>query len=624
MKIIGSQVFQGKNIYSHKKCIRLDLDLEGYSEIPTKDIKDFNKTLKHILPELSKHRCGIDEDQGFYKRLEEGTYLAHVSEHIIIALHNMLGLDVNYGKARELSGDNYYVIYQYEYAKTGLEAGRLAIDLINSLIAGQSLNIDLRFNLLKQLLRAEQLGVSTLAICEEAKKRGIPILRLSEDHIVQLGYGKYAKRIRETLNYATQEIAATYRGTKRNVAAHMADQLFNDGQTSIPLVAITGTNGKTTTTRLIAHILSIAGYTVGMTTSDGIYINNRCISKGDTTGPLSALAILKNKDIEAAVLETARGGIIREGLAYDLADVGVITNITEDHLGIDEVHTLDDLAKVKALVGEAVKEDGFTVINGDDKMSLTIMTRFKSQLIIFSLHKDNKALQANLKNGGYGIYRDQDKLVVQKGSSSDVLMDIKDIGISMNGILIYNVQNAMASCAAAIGLGIDLTTIKLGLSSFNHEQNPGRFNMYSVNNKRVILDYGHNKDGYSSVLEGLKHMEYKHLFGVIGVPGDRIDKDIIDVGKCAGENFDYIIIKEDIEKRGRIRGEVADLLERGVLAAKFPKQNVLKILEETEAFKAALEQAEPEDIVIIFFEKSEPLIDIIESMPAKIEALSAK
>ncbi|MGC7871997.1 cyanophycin synthetase family protein [Desulfosporosinus sp. SYSU MS00001] len=624
MKITGSQVFQGKNIYSHKKCIRLNLDLEGYSEIPTKDIKDFNETLKHMLPELSKHRCGIDEDQGFYKRLEEGTYLAHVSEHIIIALHNMLGLDVNYGKARELSGDLYYVIYQYEYAQTGLEAGRLAIDLINSLIARESFDIDIRFNQLKQLLKTEQLGVSTLAICEEAKKRGIPTLRLSEDRILQLGYGKYAKQIRETLNPDIREISATYRGTKRNVAAHMVDQVFDDGPTSIPLVAITGTNGKTTTTRLIAHILSIAGYTVGMTTTDGIYINKRCIFKGDTTGPQSALAILKNKDIDAAVLETARGGIIREGLAYDLADVGVITNITEDHLGIDEVHTLDDLAKVKALVGEAVKEDGFTVINGDDKMSLTIKTRFKSQLIIFSLHKDNKALQANLKNGGYGIYRDQDKLIVQKGSSSEVLMDIKDIGISMKGILIYNVQNAMASCAAAIGLGIDLTTIKLGLSSFNHEQNPGRFNMYYVNNTRVILDYGHNKDGYSSVLEGLKHMEYKHLLGVIGVPGDRIDKDIIDVGKCAGENFDYIIIKEDIEKRGRIRGEVADLLEKGVLATKFSKQNVLKILEETEAFEAALKRAEPEDVVIIFFEKSEPLIDIIESMPAKIEALSAK
>lgn len=866
MKIVSSKVFQGRNIYSHKKCIRLDLDLEGYSEIPSKEIGDFNQNLVSMLPELTNHRCGIDEDRGFIKRLTEGTYLAHVSEHIIIALHNMIGVEIKYGKAREISGDNYYVIYQYEYMNTGLECGNIAVELINSLINKEQLNLDLRLTKLKELLASEQLGLSSLAICDEAKKRGIPVLRIGEESIFQLGYGKYSKTIQATLGSDTKEIAVgiaqdklltkellslhcipvargmkvrnktdvllgaqdigypvvlkpqfgnqgkgvianindeielsnaydlliqdykeliiekhirgrdyrvclvygdivavserippyiigdgvssieqligilnedirrgeghekeltklkidntlitylqqrnfslesclpkeeklnlkdnanlstggfaidhtdlicketielckraanaigldicgidllcqdisqplsnggaiieinaapgirmhhnPYSGTKRNVAGHIVDKLFKDRSEKIPLVAITGTNGKTTTTRLIAHILSIAGYTVGMTTTGGIYIKGECIFKGDTTGPKSALAVLFNKDIDAAVLETARGGIIKGGLAYDVADVGVITNITQDHLGIDEVETMEDLAKVKALVGEAVKKDGYVVINGDDKMSISILPRFKSKLIIFSHNKDNDVLQTNLKNGGYGIYVHEGNIIVQKGSNSETLIDTSSIGITLKGILKYNIENAMASCAAAIGLGIDHNTIRQGLMSFYCNQNPGRFNMYSANNRRVILDYGHNKDGYNCVLDGLKQIEHKRLIGVIGVPGDRPDSDILEVGKCAGENFDYIFIKEDVEKRGRSEGEVANLLEKGVLTSKFDRMNISKILKETEAFKAALALAEPEDIVIVFFEKSEPLIDIMRSKidETKLEA----
>lgn len=870
MKILSSKVYQGKNIYTLKKCIRLDLDLEGYSEIPSKEIDNFNQNLVTMLPELTKHRCGIDEDRGFIKRLTEGTYLAHVSEHIIIALHNMIGVEISYGKAREISGDNYYVIYQYEYKNTGLEAGNMAVDIINSLINKEQFDLDMRLTKLKELLVSEQLGLSTLVICDEAKQRGIPILRIGEESIFQLGYGKYSKTIQATMGSDTKEIAVTiaqdklltkellslhcipvaigmkvrsktdamlgakdigypvvlkpqygnqgkgvianindeiellqaydllikdykdimiekhivgsdyrvclvygdivavserippyiigdgessiekligninedirrgeghekeltkikmddtliaylrqkdyslesllpkevklalkdnanlstggfaidhteliceeniaickraasaigldicgidllchdiskplnedgaiieinaapgirmhhnpYSGTKRNVAGHIIDKLFKDRSGKVPLVAITGTNGKTTTTRLIAHILSLAGYTVGMTTTSGIYIDGKCIFKGDTTGPKSALSVLMNKEIDAAVLETARGGIIRGGLAYDVADVGVITNITEDHLGIDEVETMEDLAKVKALVGEAVKEDGYVVINGDDKMSISILPRFKSPLIIFSHNKDNEVLQTNIKNGGYGIYVDEDNITIQKGSNSKKLIEINSIGITVKGILKYNIENAMASCAAAVALGIDYNTIRQGLMSFYCNQNPGRFNMYFVYNKMVILDYGHNKEGYKCVLDGLKHIEHNKLIGVIGVPGDRADNDILDVGKCAGENFDYIFIKEDGDKRGRSKGEVSDLLEKGVLSSKFNKLNMRKISTETKAFIAALDLAEPEDIVIVFFEKSEPLIDIMRSRidEMKFQPLSAK
>lgn len=404
-------------------------------------------------------------------------------------------------------------------------------------------------------------------------------------------------------------------GISRNVAGHIVDKLFKDIPKNIPLIAVTGTNGKTTTTRLIAYILSIAGYIVGMTTTSGIYIDGKCVFKGDTTGPKSALTVLMNKDIDAAVLETARGGMIREGLAYDLADVAVITNITEDHLGIDGVETIEDLAKVKALVGEAVKKDGYVVINGDDQMSLSILPRLKSNIITFSNDKDNEIMRVNINNGGYGIFVDEGNLIIQNSTDFEKLIDIKSIGITLEGILKYNIQNAMAACAAAVGLGIGYDIIRQGLKTFycNSDQNPGRFNMYLIDDVTVILDYGHNIEGYKGVLDALKSIKHNKLIGIIGVPGDRPDSHILDMGKCAGENFDYIFIKENKDGRGRDKGKVADLLEAGVLKTKFKKINVKIILEEKEAFKAALNFAKPGDIVLIFFEKAEPLIEIMES-----------
>ena len=815
MKVTSFRIFHGRNIYSHKKCVRLNLDLEGYSEIPSKEIYDFNESLVRILPELTKHRCRIDEDREFMKSISVGTYLAHMTERIIIALHNMIGVAVSYGTSREISRESYFVIYQYEYRNTAIEASNIAVDMVNSLINKQPFHLSLRVKRLKEILMNEQLGVCTLNICSEAKKRGIPILKIGDGSMFQLGYGKYSKVIKGTMDCNTSIIAVNIledrlltkqilsrlflpvvRGVKvetkidsilvakdigypvvlkhqfakegkgvianikheqqlseayeflikdckdiiiekyiggkdyrvciiygdvvavlekippcivgevissnisekdelnlkgstnlsaeevvidctdliceenieickraasaigldicevglrcenickplnesgaiieiyatpsirvhqnpsiestSNVAAHIVDKLFEKKHKNIPLIAVTGTNGKTTTTRLISHILSIEGYAVGMTTTGGIYIDGKCIFEGDTTGPKSALAVLMNKNVEAAVLETARGGIIREGLAYDLADVAVITNITEDHIGLDGVESIEDLAKVKALVGEAVKEDGYVVINGDDNMSITIMHRLKCNLIIFSNSKDNEIMQANIKNGGYGIYVEKGNIVIQNSSNLETLIDIKNIGITINGILKYNIENAMAACGAAVAIGIGYDVIRKGLSSFycNKDQNPGRFNMYSINDVMVILDYGHNIDGYKRVIDGLKHLKHNKLIGIIGVPGDRTDSHILELGKCAGENFDYILIKENKDGRGRATGEVAELLEQGILRSKFERVNIKKVLKETEAFNIALDIAKPGDIVIIFFEKLQPLMDIISS-----------
>ncbi|MPQ32831.1 cyanophycin synthetase [Clostridium estertheticum] len=849
MKIINFRIFNGRNIYCHKKCIKLNLDLEEYSEIPSKDIYNFNEKLICMLQKIN-----LDEHREFIKRLIEGTYLANITEYIIIALQNMIGSDISYGKNHEISVNHHYIIYQYEYKSIGIEVANIAVDFVNSLIKNELFDLDIGVDKLKEILMCEQLGVSTFNICNEAKKRGIPIIKIGEESMFQLGYGKYSKFIQATMGNDTSAISLgiaqdklltkqvlsmnslpvsngmrvtsvsdcisfaldigypvvlkpqfgnkgkgvigniehekqlsdaygllakkyediiieeyiigkdyrvcsvygdivavsetlhpyiigdgitsieelikkTNEGSRRgddyekdlimikideglveylkqknfslefilpekeklylnlstgglpidctdlicdenieickraasaigmdicemhvrcidiskslneggviidlnvapeirvyhnpcigthNVAGHIVDKLFKDIPKSIPLVAVTGTNGKTTTTRLIAHILSISGYTVGMTTSSGIYIDGKCVFKGDTTGPKSALTVLMNRSIDAAVLETARGGIIRGGLAYDLANVAVITNITEDHLGIDGVDTIEDLAKVKALVGEAVKIDGYVVINGDDNMSISILPRLKSRLIVFSSYKNNEVMIANIKKGGYGIYVDEGNLIIQTSTNSEKLINVKNIGITLKGILKYNIKNAMAACAAAVGLGIDYDVIRQGLKTFycNKEQNPGRFNIYLLNNVTVILDYGHNIEGYKVVLDAVKDIKHNKLIGVIGVPGDRSDSHILNMGKCAGENFDYILIKENKDGRGRLKGQVADLLEKGVLKSNFNIINIKKILEEKEAFKMALDIAKPGDIVIVFFEKDESLLEIIRS-----------
>jgi UDP-N-acetylmuramyl tripeptide synthase len=553
VKPINFKIFDGRSVYSHRRCIRINLNLEGYDGITSNQLHNFNEALVNLMPQIKEHRCSLEEAGGFLKKLKEGTCLHHICGHMAIALQNMIGLEVSYCSESSPGDNSHYTLYEYKYKNTGVEAGNIAIEIINLLLEGKTLYLSEKLTSLKKVLLAEQ-------------------------------------RTEETLRSSN-----------------------NIEKTKIPVVAITGTNGKTTTTRLIAYVISKAGYNVGMTTTDGIYINGNCIFKGDTTGPVSARTVLENSEIDMAVLETARGGMIRDGLAYDLADVAVITNIADDHLGLDGIETLEDLARVKSLVGEAVKPDGYVVMNGDNKMSVSIIDRIKSALIVFSEDRTNEALIKNINSGGYGIYVHKGFLCIESRNNMTELMPVEDIGITVRGALKYNIQNAMAACGALIGFGIEPSIIKSEFEAFqcNEELNPGRFNTFDVGGVLTILDYGHNVDGYSSVLEGLSNMKHNRIIGVIGVPGDRLNRTTVEVGRIAGSYFDYIFIKEDKDKRERLPGEVAELLKEGVLSSGFNKLKIKVALDEEEALSKAMDMAVPGDIVIVFFEHYEPLMKLV-------------
>lgn len=412
-------------------------------------------------------------------------------------------------------------------------------------------------------------------------------------------------------------------GEPVNVAEHILDMMYPENSNcSIPIVAITGTNGKTTTTRLIRHTLAAMGLNVGMTCTSGIYVGNECIQKGDTTGPVSAGIILSHKKVEAAVLETARGGIVRKGLGYDLADVGVLVNISDDHLGLDGINTLEELADTKALVLEAVKADGYAVVNADDGMTPYILNRLKSKVIMFGRTASNPLLKKHCKSPeSIAVYVRDNFVWMMKNGRKEPVICLEDIPITFNGLVECNIENSLAAISALIGLKVPMEIIKQGMSSFRPdiELNPGRFNIFEMGAYRVMVDYSHNIAGYSAVIKFIQKVKAKRLVGIIGMPGDRKDSNIREVGSLCAKAFDRIYVKEDIDLRGRKNGEVAALLEGSILAAGAKKENLEVVLNETAALEKAMLDAQPGDLIILFYEEFDPAVRLIAKMKQEQE-----
>ncbi len=423
-------------------------------------------------------------------------------------------------------------------------------------------------------------------------------------------------------------------GEPQFVAKAVIDQLFPAGSRSrVPIVSVTGTNGKTTTGRMIAAIFKGMGYKVGMTSTDGITIDQRLIIQADASGPKSARMVLQNPRVDFAVLEVARGGILREGLGYDRNDVAVVTNVAPDHLGLAGINTIEQLADVKAVVVEAVPRDGFAVLNADDPLVAGMRRRCRGDVIWFSLGgpgtEGRERAEAHCRRGGTAVLLDKDErgefIYLRQGRRTMRLTYCERLPATYNGRARFNVMNAMAAAGAAFAQGAHLHDIRAGLTSFlpTWDSAPGRLNYIDVNGVHGFIDYAHNAAGLralgeflQSYLESLSKSNQdigrRRCIGVIGTAGDRRDEDIIELGRTAAEFFDVIVIREDKRRRGREEGAVVELIAQGVREQPKGRARETKVLlDEIEAARYALSVANPGDVLAVMGDDMQALADTL-------------
>lgn len=879
MKVLEKSVYRGPHLYSGTPMIRVQLDLGSLEAWPTNRLPGFVEGLLKLLPSLRNHACSLRRPGGFEERLHDGTWLGHVAEHIALELQTRAGAPVTRGKTRSVRGQPgvYNVLFAYQDEEMGLRAGVYALRLVDSLlpealrgISGLSVidraaRIDSAFDLtaalddLRRILAANSFGPTTKALVTEARRRGIPVMRLDEHSMIQLGYGSRQKRLRASITSDTSQIAVDIAGDKNLTKQLLADaglpvprgavvrdaesavrearrlrmpvvtkpldgnhgrgvstnlsteaeiragfeealrsvkrgrsvvieeqlpgrdhrilvvagevvavaeripaRVIGDGTASIrqlidqvnadprrgqgheqvmtkikvddhlrgvlaaagmdldtipaegqvvylrdtanlstggtavdrtdeihpdnvavaeqaaavvgldvagidflspdisrsvretgggivevnaapgfrmhlepseghardvarpvlralfppesrsriPIIAITGTNGKSTTTRMVAHVFQNHGLNVGMTTTSGIYFNGRLLVAADASGPKSARMVLRNPKVDVAVLETARGGMLREGLAFQDCDVGAVLNVSEDHMGIKGIDTLDDLAAVKSIVTESVHRSGVSVLNADDVHTLRMAKFAGGRVAYFSLRGGEELppfLQAHIAKGGMAVLREPGlrggDLVIYREGERTLLMGAAEIPATLRGRAEFNVQNAMATIAICAAQKVPDAVIRRALSSFtsSFEQSPGRLNIYDGHPFRVILDYAHNP-GSLTALGGLLHRmrsDYRRIIGMASTPGDRRDEDIRQMGELAAGIFDEVVFREAPDNRGRPTGEVTALMAEGAMAAGMDPSRIHSIVAEQEATDHCLRLARPGDLVVL-------------------------
>jgi cyanophycin synthetase len=414
-------------------------------------------------------------------------------------------------------------------------------------------------------------------------------------------------------------------GTPRDVAGPVIDMLFPKGiPCRIPIAAITGTNGKTTTTRMVGHILGKAGYTVGMATTEGIYIGGALTVRGDMTGPWSSQLVLRDPRVDAAVLETARGGIVRSGLGWRKCSVGAVLNVASDHLGLGGIESLDELAEVKRIVVEVAQD--FCVLNADDPRVAAMAEHSPAEPIYVTTDLQCELVRRHIRERKRAVVLEEGlngpMIVLYQGEDQVPLLSAHQIPATMEGAALHNLQNAMFAAAVACGLGVDAEDVREGLRTFttDFDQAPGRLNVYHGHPFRVLLDYAHNAHAMEVVARTVRELAVPgRRIGVIASPGDRRDEDVLAVGAAAAPAFDYVLLKEDDDLRGRQPGDAGRLLRQGLLSAGFPEERICeRIHNEEEATLHALEMARAGDLVVVFGEDLQRVWDLIVGFECKV------
>ncbi len=813
-------ILRGPNIWANSPVIEAWVELGPLKDTASNAVPGFNDRLKSWLPTMIEHECSEGHRGGFFVRLDEGTYPAHILEHVTLELQNLAGTPVGYGRARVTSEEGVYrVVFKYQEEAVGVACLEAARELILAALEDRPFDVPAEVQRLRDLVRDEHPGPSTGALIAAAKGRNIPCRRLGSGCLIQLGHGALQRRISATETDRTgaiassiardkelsrqllgavgvpvpdgrpvvgaddawaaaeelglpvvikprgsdhvlkvalgletrDEVVAAYEaaavgqdgvlverqvpgesfrllvvgdrvvgasrrepthvlgdgrpsvaksaagtngparrgdnsttplrrvhlevaaraveavrvvglevagvdvitvdigrpleetggvilgvdpspdlrmhlepgeGPSRPVAEAILDTLFPPGEDGrIPIVAVTGVNGKTTTTRLVAHVVRGTGMMVGMTCTDGIYIGDRRLEVGDCSGPRSARAILLNPKVEAAVLECARGGILREGLGFDRCKVAVVMNIGEgDHLGLAELHTAEDLIKVKRVPVDVVLPDGYAVLKADDPLVAGMAEFCKGKVIFFARDPSDPVVSAHRRAGGRAAFVRDGAMVLAEGPREEILARLADVPLTFGGRVAFQVENALAAAAACWGLGLPHETIRAGLASFDSDpdRTPGRFNVLTADGATIILDFGHNPSAMQMLVESLSAFPGGRRTLVLSAAGDRSDSVIVRQARILADAFDEVILYDEASlKRGRDEGEINDLLRRG-LADGSRVSEVQEVHGELAAIAKALDHVQPGDLLLILLD------DVEVSLPFVREHLARK
>ncbi|MEY2804267.1 MAG: cyanophycin synthetase [Pseudomonadota bacterium] len=396
-------------------------------------------------------------------------------------------------------------------------------------------------------------------------------------------------------------------GKGRDVGEAIIDMMFPRGDDGrVPVIAVTGTNGKTTTVRLTSHLLRTSGLRVGMTNTDGVYVNGRQIDSGDCSGPRSARNVLMHPDVDAAVLETARGGMLREGLAFDRCSVAVVTNIgMGDHLGLNYITTVEDLAVLKRVIVQNVAASGMAVLNAADPMVAAMANSCPGQVTFFALDSHHPVIATHRAQGKRVLFLEDDQIVAMQGPMQ-VRIPLSDVPLTRSGAITFQIENAMASIGAAWAVGLSWETICKGLASFISDAQavPGRFNVFDYKGATVIADYGHNPDAIKALVQAVSNLPAQRRSVVISGAGDRRDDDIREQTRIIGDVFDEVVLYQDACQRGRVDGEVLGLLRQGLEGARRTEQ-IEEIHGEFKAIDQAMDRLRSGDLCLILIDQVE-------------------
>ncbi len=390
-------------------------------------------------------------------------------------------------------------------------------------------------------------------------------------------------------------------GLPRNIAEPVIDMLYPLGSSArIPIIAVTGTNGKTTTTRLMAHMVKTMGHKVGYTTTDGVYIQNQLMMRGDCTGPVSAEFVLKDPTVDFAVLECARGGILRSGLGFHNCDIAIVTNIAEDHLGIGDIDTIEQLARVKAVVPESVLPAGYAILNADNIYTAAMTKDLRCKHAFFSMDENNPIIKAHINAGGLAAIYENDYVTICKGTWKIRVEKAVNIPLTFGGRATYNIANVLPVILAAFIRNYKIEDMRLALATFipGPTQTPGRMNIFNFKNFQVMVDYAHNTAGFEAIADMLSKVNATEKVGVIAGVGDRRDEDTTNLGKVAAKMFDTIVIRQDKNLRGKTEQEIIDLITNGVKEVN-PSKEIITIKKEKEAIEYVIKNAKKGSFITI-------------------------